>query len=151
MASPTIQLLGAYRLDYTPELFAQAMEWKYGGVSLSPREREAAESHVRRELGEAVIIEAVVCDRDDRFNVSDFGQAGSDQAAYNEVFLTDDGCAVIAEGFDVPDGPSLRIAFYLHFVDPTKELKTSYGSVVLPPLQALPRRLAELVPYDPVT
>jgi hypothetical protein len=151
MAPPTVQVLGAYRVECTPELFAQAMEWKYGNLPLSTEERDAAEAHVRSEVSGAVLIEAAIHNRDDHFSVSDFGQAGSDQAAYSEVFLSEDGRAVIADAFDVPTGPRLRIAFFLHFFDPAKTLKTSYGPVSLPPLQAMPRRLAELVPYEPVT
>lgn len=151
MARPTVQVLGAYRLDCTSGLFAQAMEWKYGNLLLSVAEREAAEAHVRSELSGTVLIEAEIHERDDRFSVGDFGQAGSDQAAYSEVFLSQDGRAVIADAFDVPTDSVLRIAFFLHFVDPAKELNTSYGPVALPPLQSMPKRLAELVPYEPVT
>jgi hypothetical protein len=151
MALPTVQLLGAYRLDCTPELFAQAMEWKYGSLSLTAEEKEVAEAHVLSELADTVLIEAEIRERDDHFSVSDFGQAGSNQAAYSEVFLSQDGRAVIGDGFEIPDGPVLRIAFYLHFVDLAKELNTTYGSVPLPPLQAMPERLAQLVPYEPVT
>lgn len=151
MASPNVQVLGAYRVECTPELFAQAMEWKYGDLPLSAEERDAAEAHVRSELCGAVLIEAAIHNRDDHFSVSDFGQDGSDQAAYSEVFLSEDGRAVIADAFDVPTDPGLRIAFFLHFLDPAKTLNTSYGPVSLPPLQPMPERLAELVPYEPVT
>ncbi len=151
MAAPTVQVLGAYRLECTPELFAQAMEWKYGNLTLSTEEREAAEAHVRSELSRVVLIEAAIHGRDDYFSVSDFGQAGSDQAAYSDVFLSEDGRTVIADAFDVPPGPGLRIAFYVHFFDPAKVLNTSYGPVSVPPLQAMTKRLAELVPYEPVT
>lgn len=151
MAPPTVQILGAYRVECTPDLFAQAMEWKYGNLPLSTEERDTAEAHVRSEVSGAVLIEAAIHDRDDHFSVSDFGQVGSNQAAYSEVFLSEDGRAVIADAFDVPTDPVLRIAFFLHFADPAKALNTSYGSVALPPLQAMPKRLAELVPYEPVT
>ena len=49
MSSPTVQILGAYKLESTPELFAQAMAWKYGDVLLSQEERRLAEEHVRNE------------------------------------------------------------------------------------------------------
>jgi hypothetical protein len=80
-----------------------------------------------------------------------FCQEGSDQAAYGEVFLSEDGCAAIPEGAEPAGGSALRVAFYLHFVDPAKALNTSYGHVALPPFGAMPPRLAKLVPYEPVT
>ena len=150
MSSPTVKILGAYKLESTPDLFAQAMEWKYGNVSLSQEERRLAEEHVRNELAGVVLIEALISRRDERFNVADFGQAGSDQAPYTEVFLSEDGRAVIAEAYDVPADSTLRIAFYLHYVEPSRELNTSYGAVRLPPLSPIPTRLMELVPYEPV-
>src|SRR5262245_27334110 len=150
LSSPTVQVLGAYKVEPTAELLAQAMEWKYGGVSLSSGERRLAEQHVRDELARVVLVEVLVGGRDERFSVADFGQAASDQAPYGEVFLSEDGGTVIAQAYDVPSGPTLRAAFFLHHVDPGKELTTSYGAVKLPPLQSVPQRLAELVPYEPV-
>ena len=151
MSSPNTQILGAYKLAATPDLFAQAMESKYGGLALSNNERRLAEEHVRNELASVVLIEALISGRDERFSVGDFGQTGSDQAPYSEVFLSADGRAVIAEAYDVPADSTLRIAFYLHYAEPDRELNTSYGPVKLPPLQSIPKRLAELMPYEPVT
>lgn len=68
----------------------------------------------------------------------------------DEHFLSEDGSRVIAEGFDVPAGKTLRCAFFLHFLDPTRPLETSYGSVVVPPIQPMPQRLRKLVPYEPM-
>jgi hypothetical protein len=151
MSSPTVQIFGAYKLESTPDLFMQAMAWKFGNLSLSQEETRLAEEHVRNELAGVVLIEALVNRRDERFSVADFGQACSDQALYSEVFLSEDGRAVIAGAYDVPADSTLRIAFYLHYVEPGLELNTSYGAVKLPPLSPIPTRLKELVPYEPVT
>jgi hypothetical protein len=151
MSSPTVQVLGAYKVEPTAALFAQAMEWKYGGVPLSNDERRLAEQHVRDELAGVVLIEALISGRDERFRVDDFGQAASDQAPYSEVFLSEDGRTVVARAYDVPSDSTLRVAFFLHYVDPGRELNTSYGAVKLPPLHSMPKRLAELNPYEPVT
>ena len=151
MSSPNTQILGAYRLAPDPDLFAQAMDLKYGGVALSNDERRLAEERVRTELARVVLIEVLINGRDERFSVDDFGQTGSDQAPYGEVFLSADGRVVIADAYEVPADSTLRIAFYLHYTDPERELNTSYGAVKLPPVQSIPRRLAELMPYEPVT
>ena len=118
---------------------------------MQPGQQREARAHVRAELGGVVLFEALVTGRDEKFSVDDFGQIDSDQAPYSEVFLSEDGESVIAEAYDVPQGPNLRIAFYLHYVDPRKELRTSYGSVKFPALRPIPERLAVLVPYEPVT
>jgi hypothetical protein len=62
-----VHVLGAYRLDITPKLFAQAMAWKFGDLSLSVEERAAAEAHVGSELFGAVLIEVEVLEADGRF------------------------------------------------------------------------------------
>ena len=97
-----------------------------------------------------MLIELVVEGRDDRFDMGNFGQPDLDQAPYLERFLSDDGTQVIAEDFDVPEGPKLRCAFFLHFFDPAHPLGTSYGPVSVPPVQPMPDRLERLAPYEPV-
>lgn len=148
---PTIQVLGAHKLEPSAGLFARAMELKYGGLLDSARQRQSAEEQVREELAGVVLVELVILDRDEHFSAGDFGQPGSDQAAYSEVFLSPDGREVVSEGLDVPESSTLRVAFYFHYVDPAKELKTTYGSISLPPFTPIPGRLTALVPYEPVT
>lgn len=148
MPSPSVQVLGAYRVELTPELLAEAMDIKYGGLDLEPEERHHAEAAVRNEISNAVLLEVLVSNRNSEFDVDAFGQQGSDQAAYDEHFLSEDGTSV--EGLRLPPGKSLRIAFFFHFFDPAKPLLTSYGPVAVPGIQEMPERFRELVPYDPV-
>jgi len=146
MSKPSVRVLGVYELTVTADLLAQAIESKFGEHDLSDENEDV----VREELEGAVLIEALVENRDSRFRVDDFAQPDSDQAAYGEVFLSEEGTAMISEG-EVPAGPTLRIAFFLHFFDPTLPLQTSYGEVALPEAQPMPDRLATLVPCEPVT
>jgi len=106
MGQPTIQVLGAYKVELTDELFKKAMEIKYGGIQLSSAERRRAEASVREELSSVALLEVLVSGADDQFNVGDFGQLGSDQAAYDEAYLTADGASVISR-FDRPDTNAL--------------------------------------------
>src|ERR1041385_2459292 len=92
---PSITVLGVCRVPVTDQLFAQAMDWKYGGIDLSPEERRQAEQAVREELSSAVLIECEVRKADENFDVGDFRQPDSDQAAYHEAFLTPDGSALL--------------------------------------------------------
>jgi hypothetical protein len=106
---------------------------------------------VRTELSGAVLVEAMVTDRDERFRVDDFSQPDSDQAPYAEVFLSADGCEVIAELSDIPRGSTLRVAFFIHFLSPLRPLNTSYGAVALPKFTRMPQRLSSIIRYEPVT
>lgn len=151
MTSPRVTVCGAYRLDVSPELLTQAMAWKYAGDFASARAREAADDHVREELCSAVLLDVRIDDCDERFRVDDFGQPGSDQAAYMEVFLTPDGSAAAPAPAAPVRGGTVRVVFYLHFLAAQKPLRTSYGEVAIPPLQQMPLSLAELTPYEPVT
>jgi len=95
MAQSRVTVLGAYRVDASDGLWAEAMELKYPAEFESENERVAAGKAVRDELGGAVLFEVVVDHRDPRFSMDDFGQGGSDQAPYHETFLSEDGETVI--------------------------------------------------------
>jgi hypothetical protein len=150
MSAPSVTVLGVYSVELTPELFANAFEIKYGGTDLTPEELVGAEGAVREEISGAVLLEVLVSNRDSQFDVGDFEQTSSGQAPYDEHFLSEDGLKVVSDGFDVPDGDTLRAAFFLHFFDPELPLKTSYGNVDVPAVQPMSARLSALVPYEPV-
>lgn len=147
---PAIQVFGAYRVEVDESLLDQAFEAKYGDLDLSSQEEVERRAEVVDELSGLALIEIVVRNRNQDFDVSDFHQVGSEQAAYGEVFLSDDGTRVLSHGDEIPEGEPLRIAFFLHFFDPAIALETSYGPVDLPALQPVPPRLVELMPYEPV-
>ena len=149
MGEPTIQILGVYQVEPTETLFRQAMELKYGGLKLSQSQRHQAESSVRGEISSIVLIEVLVVNRDNRFALGDFTQPGSDQAAYDEAFLSLDGTTVLSR-FRPPEVEPLRLAFFLHYFDPNKPLTTSYGQLPVPPMQKMPERLQALLPYQPI-
>ena len=150
MPHPQIRVLGVYRVDPTGQLFHQAMSMKYGGLMLSTRERAAAEAAVREELSSIALIELAVDNPDEQFNVSHFVQPGSDQAPYDEAYLSPDGSTVQSK-LHPPPGASLRLAFFLHFFKPGIPLGTTYGEVPLPAIDEMPERLQRLLPYEPVT
>ncbi len=149
MQQPTIQLLGAYKVQLTDDLVKKAMESKYGGTQISDAQRRRAEADVREELSSVVLLELVVSNPDKRFSVGDFAQPDSDQAAYDEAYLTADGTSV-ASRFDQPETGTFRVTFFLHFFDPSKPVSSSYGLLHVPEVQKMPARLQRLVPYKPV-
>jgi hypothetical protein len=124
---------------------------------MSKQERAQAERQCREQLNSVALIEAMVHDRDDRFNVGQFTQPQDGvpqtnwQVAYDEAFLTLDGESLAVErGERAPEVGDLRVAFFLHFWQPDKPLRTSYGEVACPSAEDMPERLARLVPYEPV-
>jgi hypothetical protein len=149
MLQPTIRVLGAYQVELTDELFREAMETKYGGMELSESQRQQAEANVREELSSVVLLEVLVENADERFDVGDFSQRGSDQVAYDEAYLALDGTSVVSR-FKAPESDSFRVVFFLHFFDPTESLVSSYGEVPVPAIQEMPERLRSLVSYEPV-
>jgi hypothetical protein len=151
MTASAARVLGVHPIEVTPFLLKRAFAVKYGPLTLSNAQKAAAENHIREELEAASLIEVVISNRDSQFKTDDFGQDGSDQAPYNEVFLSLDGSTIVSEGFDVPIGSEIRLAFFFHFLDPQLPLRTSYGEVKLPDPTPIPDRLAALIVYDPVS
>lgn len=149
MGKPTIRILGVYQVELTEDLFRHAMESKYGGLELTKSQAMQTERYVREELSSVALFEVVVENRDDRWDVGDCTQPGTEQVAYDEAFLSPDGTFVLSR-LRAPEGGSLRMTFFLHFFDPEKPLVTSYGELPIPPLQEMPERLQSLVPYEPV-
>ena len=150
MPNPAIQIIGVYKVPLTEDLFREAMELKYGELNLTAEQREEAEQGVRAELGSVVLIECQVTGADSRFEVGDFCQAGSDQAAYDEAFFAADG-TVLATRYANPQTPDFRVCFFLHFYEPRKALESSYGVLQPPPASDMPDRLRNVMPYEPVS
>jgi hypothetical protein len=149
MKEPKIQILGIYRVDLNEELIEEAMQMKYNGINLSEIEIRKAKEAVLEELSSVVLIDVLVTNPDERFNLGDFGQPGSDQAPYDEVYLSLDGLSMISHD-KLPTSDSFRLAFFLHFFDPTKPLKTSYGEIPAPPIRDMPEHYKKMIPYCPV-
>lgn len=163
MREPGIEVLGVYRLPVTEELFREQFDILHGeqfeGLfgRMSKKKRAEAERQVREQLNSVVLIEAVVHERDDRFDVGEFTQPRDGvpkenwQAAYDEAFLSADGESLAVERGEPPPTPGdLRVAFYLHYWQPDKPLRSTYGDIACPPVEDMPGRLVRLVPYEPV-
>ena len=155
MPGPRIEILGVYRLAVTEELFREQFDNLFGSPKWA-RKRAEAERLCREHFDSAVLIEALVSNRDDRFHLVDFTQArigepeGSWQVAWAEAFLSLDGESLLVErGSDPPDAEPLRLAFFIHYWDPSQPLLTSYGEIHCPAPRAMPDRLKRLVPYEP--
>jgi len=155
MNGPYVEVLGVYRIPLTEELFRQQFDILYG-FAMSKSERAQAERQCKEQLSSVVLVEVIVRNRDDTFDVGEFIQAQDGvpeadwQAAWAEAYLTPDGEALAVERWSAPPTGDLRIAFFMHFWQPDKPLHTSYGEVACPAVGEMPARLARLVPYETV-
>jgi hypothetical protein len=156
MPGPTIQVLGVYALPVTKELLQEQTDLLYG-ANLTGQAREEAERKCRAQLLSTVLIEALVRDRDDRFQGSDFCQPLDEvekarwQVAWAETYLSLDGESHLeAKWPDPPEAKDFRVAFFIHHWEDDEPLLSSYGLLRCPATQEMPERLQRLVPYEPV-
>ena len=72
------------------------------------------------------------------------------QVPYDEHFLTSDGSMVLNPDYpdEIPADDNLRVAFYFHYLDFERTLKTPIGDLYLPKATKKPERLNMLI-YDP--
>jgi hypothetical protein len=148
-SKPSVEVLGVHPVEVGDALIERALALKYEGVELDDREQRSARAAIVEELAGLALIEIMVRDRDDGFDVGDFVQPGSDQAPYDEAFLSEDGAQVVSR-LRAPRTEPLRCAFFLHKFNPALPLETSYGPVRLPELRPMPPRFRGLMPYEPV-
>ena len=74
------------------------------------------------------------------------------QVPYDEHWLDSAGEVVLATSSeDQPTTRPVRLAFYLHLVDPERPLFGPWGSLRLAPPSPIPERLSRLMQYDPPT
>lgn len=149
MGQPAVQIIGVYQVAMTEASVQEAMDWKYGGITLSAAEKKEAEEYIREELSSVVLLDIIVTNPDSSFDLTDFHQPGSDQVAYNEAFLDPDGRSILSY-FEPPQGNTFRVVFFLHFFDPHLPLETPYGLVSLPGIEEMPPHLQSLHPYQPI-
>jgi hypothetical protein len=146
-----IELIGVYQLPVTEDLFAAQAELLYGAnASLNQR------AQLRHQLESAVLVEVLVSDADDDFDVADFIQENPRlpranwQAAWAEAFLSVDGQQLLVERWDPlpPLHAHFRVAFFIHEWQVGRRLLTSYGELPGASPTAMPDRLLQLVPYE---
>jgi len=156
MPQPHIEVLGVYRLAVSDELLQEQFHILYGD-DLPEWEIPLAKQLCVDQLESVVLIETLIKDRDSQFRVSDFTQPqdgiprDSWQAPWAEAYLSLDGESLLVKRWsEPPQDEHFRCAFFLHFYQPEKPLRTSYGELICPPSKDMPTRLKQLVPFEPV-
>jgi hypothetical protein len=142
--SATLHILGVYNLEVSPEIFAAQLPM-YGN-----------EEQCRDHFSSVVLIETVINDPDEGFDLTDIKQLNpafthdSAQVPWDEGLLSPDGESLIARMIGCVKGQgSLRFAFYMHYWNPALPLRWTYGEIVCPPPERMPARLRRLMPYNP--
>ncbi len=148
MPEPKVEILGAYKLEFTDEDIKRFIEDGFGDA-LDEAEKHDMLTAKRQELASVVAFDVHVTNADKSFNVANFTQPGSDQVAYYEVYLTPNGRSIESD-IGPKDAANFRIYFFLHFVDSRKPLLSSYGKLIIPALKPLPSYLNEIHPFAPV-
>jgi hypothetical protein len=141
----SLQILGVYRLDVTPEVFAEQLPM-YGD-----------EEQCRHHFSSVVLVEAVADTGGEQLRLGDFTQPnpsyphGGPQVPWDEGLLSADGETLLSRGIDCVkgNGGPLRFAFYMHYWDAELPLKWTHGEVICPLPRAMPIRLQLLMPYRP--
>ena len=148
MPQPKIEILGAYRLEFSDEQIRQFIEDSFGDA-LDEDEKHEMFTAKRDELSSVVAFDVLITNADKKFDSGDFTQPDSDQVAYDEVYLSPDGYSV--ESTSKPkDLTNFRMYFFLHFVDSQNPLLSSYGELNIPKLKSLPDYLRSVHPFTPV-
>lgn len=142
--SDILQVLGVYRLDVTPEVFAEQLPM-YGD-----------ETQCWDHFSSVVLIEAIGESDEERFPLSGITQPnpayphGAAQAVWDEGLLSADGTVLLARKISCVRGSGrLRFAFYMHYWDPKLPLTWKHGEISCPPPEPMPERLKRLIPYNP--
>lgn len=163
MASSSVKVLGVYSPRESASNFHTFLDTEAASrlrddeiVDPSPETVTEIRENLERELGNAVLVEALVEHPDEGFSMGAFTQPDPDmpsvnwQVAWCEKFLTPDGSRLLGEyGFyEVPSEPCFRVAFYIHYWNHENGLNGPYGALELPPVQPMPQRLWQLAPYE---
>lgn len=145
MDKPKISLHGVYKLEYDDELIEYAIQQKYGNEYVKDEEYR---EYVLNELDHAYLIELLIENPDEKFDLSDIKQPDNDQAAYDEYYFSTD----YKENFkySVPELDKFKVLFWFHYFEVEKPLLHSYGNMIITKIDKMPELFKKIKPYFPV-
>jgi hypothetical protein len=162
VAAPNVKILGVYSPLASASEFQAFLEAWTDGLDedeiedMSPEELRNMRQNLERELGNAVLVEALVESADETFSMEAFAQPDPElpstnwQVAWCEKYLTPDGSRLLGDyrSYEVPSEPHFRVAFYVHYWKHKNGLNGPYGALELPEIEPMPARLWQLAPYE---
>ena len=131
----TLKLIGAYRVSVSEAEQRFITEEVTGSAE-----------RTQEELGGLALLELEVRGAHNDFDLGSLHQVDSDQAPYDERYLTVDGLQML--GSDPPAIPDFRVCFYVHYFDPTKAISSPDGDLEAPRLGDMPERLSNVCVYE---
>jgi hypothetical protein len=164
VAAPSVKVLGVYSPRESASEFQTFLDTAADRLDedeiddMTPEELAEMRANLERELGNAVLVEALVEDCDETFSIGSFTQPDPDlpssnwQVAWCEKYLSPDGIRPLGEYRfgEAPTEPCFRVAFYIHYWNHENGLDGPYGPLELTPVQPMPARLWQLSRYEPV-
>ena len=144
MNQPTLKIVGVYQ----PLISAETWHKQFQITG----DQQITHEHFEK----LVLIEEIVEFLTGSFDFGKFGQMLSGyrdypdnmQVGYDEALLSKDGETLIQRKMHCVYGTGpLRFAVYLHFYDPERPLQWQGGEISCPPMQKIPARLMQLMPY----
>lgn len=142
---PQVSIIGLHPVSLTKAaLLDNAIsEFGEGNYSLADI-LDLDDTDFAERFADLYLVEVRIDQPDDAFDPSQLQQG--DQVAYDEKLLNEGGTAALKSALS---RSSIRLGFFLHFVDPSEPLSTPYGEVALPTPTPMPQRLARLFRYVP--
>lgn len=154
--NPSLTVLGIYRVPADPHDFIEDLRHFYFPGNAVRDTNTEIYAFIERCVP-LVLFDTRLERLDERFRIEEITQdmPGAPRKAwqvpYGEAILSADGLQVVSRKIGCTRGlKEGRLAFYFHYYDPTKPMLWSYGQFSTPPVQVVPQRLWEMVPYSPV-
>lgn len=156
MENANIEILGIYKVPISETLITEIMELSYK-TPISEKVESIIRNQCKELLENTVLIEVIVHNSDNTFEITDFTQRNKKipkenwQVAWAETYLDEFGENLVVERWsNPPNTQKLRIAFFIHEWNDEIPLSSSYGDFTCPKPEVMPDRLINLVPYEPV-
>jgi len=129
-----VKYIGAYRVR-VPDSERQAALECHDGDS----------KYVARELDTLALVELEVRGAREGFDISYFKQPHTECVPYNESYFDADTLRPIpAKQYAVPNVADFRVAFHLHFYNPSEPLETPFGKLRVGPQSDPPSHLSSV-------
>jgi hypothetical protein len=126
----TIRFIGAYRVAVSSAAHHAAMEC------------HDDEAYVEKELGSLALVELEVIGMPSDGAITDMKQPHTKYVPYDESYFHPTTLEQIPHDlYELPKTPDFRVAFYLHFYDPTQPVKTPWGDIQVGPITDPPSHL----------
>ncbi len=131
----SVSLIGTYQVEVSPEERQHITEHVTGD-----------EAQTEREIADLVLLELLVSNATQDFDVGLVGQQGSDQAPWLERYFSADGQLCLGE--KQPTLTEFRVCFFMHNFRTGSPVQSPYGNIASLDITSMPARLASACTYE---